>query len=1148
MKTAFRNNIALLSLGLIAGCWLTPSVNAAATDITDIPLPVTSSVAPNLMFMVDNSGSMGNIVPDSPFNSSTTYTTCPAANVFSGGAATVLGARTPTNSFTLAVTVSDGSLWINDGSAWYRFGTGAGQKCFDPALYYDMGLNADTNSGGYNYSWNYSSIYSGNYLNWYLSDTTNHNIADTFSNGTRKTGTQTRLEIAKTAAKSVIAGLSKVRVGLFSYTLNDGGRLYEVMGDLDAAKRTAMNTAIDNLTASNWTPLAETLSDIGRYYATGYTGNLTLHPGGTSSSVSVASTFNNHTYTNLSGVTTPPAPIQYWCQKSFAILMTDGLPTQDQNISADLQEYYGYCTANPGSCSGGFGKRTGEYYETSNSSDYLDDVANALYDIDLRPDLAPPSPATKTNKNNVLTYTIGFADPMLTTTTLLSRAALYGGGLSMMATNASSLVSAFQQAADDILAKDGSAAAVAVANAHVTNTDNASYATSYNSGNWTGDVIAYPINTSTGIPDIMSPIWNTGCASPAAWVDPGDHSKGVLGCSAQVLLDARTTASRYIFTNNDTSSCRANCGIPFQPTTAGGASGVDKLSTAQQTRLNTPSQTDGAAVVDYLRGDRTGETTTYRSRAHLLGDTIDSEPLVVREPDQNYIDSGYSSFKSTNANRQRLVIQAANDGMVHAFNALSGAEEWAYVPNMLITDVNDPNNASTSILNTRTAKTNFNHYFLIDGTPVSGDADFNNTQGASGTADWHTIVVGGFGKGGRGYYALDVTTPTATSEANAALKALWEFPRSIVNATQRASATQNIGYTFGKPIITKTTAAGWVVLVTSGYNNGTTTGGDGYGHLYVINAKTGDLIADLVTPQCRTDVTASAANSQANPCGLTFINGYVESRDINNLVEYVYAGDLYGNVWSFNLTGSTVASWSVTKLAVLRSGANSTDPVQPITTVPELAKININNVDRYFVYVGTGQYLGKSDLPCPPSPATCAWTPNAQSTQTQTMYGLVDPRTGTTLPDPLRGSLVAQTFTTSGTTRTFSNNTINFTNKKGWYVDFTGGERIITDPALAAGALVFTSNIPNTTPCMPGGSSWIYAIDYQTGGQISGATWGGQFLSSALASRPVLVQLPDGSIKALVRLSDATTVTKGIPIPATASGGKRVSWRELLDN
>ncbi len=224
-------------------------------------------------------------------------------------------------------------------------------------------------------------------------------------------------------------------------------------------------------------------------------------------------------------------------------------------------------------------------------------------------------------------------------------------------------------------------------------------------------------------------------------------------------------------------------------------------------------------------------------------------------------------------------------------------------------------------------------------------------------------------------------------------------------------------------------------------------------------------------------------------------------------------------------------------MAILKDGSGTT---QPVTTVPDLAKISILGADRRFVYVGTGQYLGDSDV---------------STTGTQTMYGLVDDLSnpgGTTpvIGDPVRGNLQQQTLTVSGTTRTGSANTVDFATRKGWYVDMPStGERINTDPAIALGALVFTSNIPNNDVCTPGGSSWLNIIDYKTGGILTGSTvtWSSTYLGEALGSRVVLIKLPSGEVKAVVRKSDVTTVVIGVPLPAATLAGRRVSWRELLN-
>lgn len=790
-----------------------------------------------------------------------------------------------------------------------------------------------------------------------------------------------------------------------------------------------------------------------------------------------------------------PSPIAYSCQQNFVMMVTDGLPTGKTDGTL-------YSAAD----------RTNTYNAVTGTWSFGTAATDAINAVTA---LRTTTNSTKATPYDIETYILALGDTVANAdaVAVMNAMANAGGtGSALFANNSSTFQSAIGQITDNITAKTGASAAVSVANAHVTSSDNASYASSYNSGTWAGDLDAFAIDILTGLPSSTS-LWTSG--------------------SAQTQLDSLTPASRKIVTSTATSG--AIGGIQFQPTTATTAT---KLSSAQQTLLNTPSVTpvDGAAVISYLRGDRSGETAgTYRSRAHLLGDIVNAEPVLVREPRADYADAGYlgtaTTFKESNANRTRMVYQSANDGMLHAFNATTGAEEWAFVPNLVFAN-----------LNNLSSKANFTHKYYVDGTPATGDVDFKNVDGATGGGtEWHTVLVGGLGKGGRGYYALDVTTPAAATEAAAAAKVLWEFPNSISNSATRASVTLNMGYSFGKPIIVKTVAKGWVVLITSGYNNGTNagdSGGDGRGHLYVINPKTGDLLKDIPTTGCN-------STPATTPCGLAQISAYVENTAVDNTTDFVYGGDLSGNMWRFDFSGNSVASWSVSKLAVLKDAGGG---VQPITTTPELAKIKINGSDKRFVYIGTGQYLGDTDVPCPGTGCPAGKSENTHATQTQTMYALVDDTTST-LTDPLRSVLQQQTLTTVGTKRTITNNTVDFSTKKGWYVDLpSAGERISVDPALAAGALVFTSNIPDSTICVPGGSSWLYFFDYKTGGLVtqSSATWSGTAIGQTLASRPVLIQLPSGKIVVLIRRSDATTIKEDAPLPAGSSGGKRVTWREIL--
>ncbi len=157
-----------------------------------------------------------------------------------------------------------------------------------------------------------------------------------------------------------------------------------------------------------------------------------------------------------------------------------------------------------------------------------------------------------------------------------------------------------------------------------------------------------------------------------------------------------------------------------------------------------------------------------------------------------------------------------------AIDAATGDEKWAYIPNLVFSN-----------LKTLSSKV-YHHLFYVDSTPAVGDVAINN--GSS----WRTLLVGGLNAGGRGYYALDITNPNVANETELASKVLWEFP----NASTPSATANNVGLSFGKPVLAKTKAAGWVVLVTSGYNN---SNGDGKGHLFVLNPDTGALIRDIPT-------------------------------------------------------------------------------------------------------------------------------------------------------------------------------------------------------------------------------------------------------------------------------------------------------------
>ncbi len=384
-----------------------------------------------------------------------------------------------------------------------------------------------------------------------------------------------------------------------------------------------------------------------------------------------------------------------------------------------------------------------------------------------------------------------------------------------------------------------------------------------------------------------------------------------------------------------------------------------------------------------------------------------------------------------------------------------------------------------------------------------------------------------------------------------ASKILWEFPSSA-NPTH-TSVAKNVGYSFGKPVVTKTKAAGWVVIIPAGYENGDETGGDGRGYLFVLNPANGNLIAAVSTDDAADALTA--AERLQYPLGLAHIVGYADNADVDNTLKTAYGGDLHGNVWRFDFRGAATSDWKAVKLATLASNTAGTTR-QPVTSEPELGIVS----GKLVVYVGTGKYFGDKDIP----DTTGRY---GSAVQTQTIYALWDDLTlsAPNITSQRSGTLVGQTAVRDSVAGTVSiNPTVNavtgkaFTTneifgggKRGWYVDLPeSAERVVTNPSLGLGVITFTTNIPSgVDPCLPGGSSWVWSLDYRTGTAIvSGTTTypAARSLGLALASRPVLVKLPTGKVQGLIRKSDATTTSQTIPTSGGTISGKRKSWREVI--
>jgi type IV pilus assembly protein PilY1 len=735
----------------------------------------------------------------------------------------------------------------------------------------------------------------------------------------------------------------------------------------------------------------------------------------------------------------------------------------------------------------------------------------------------------------------------------LWHAGVNGRGAYYSATDPETLATGLSNALSSLDERRGAAAAAATSTLNPVAGNNSAFVASYSTVSWKGNLESRSINVDTGLVNenadwCVETIPADTCDAPSflqedtagdasAWycVTPGANScaNGILDgtdCKVPVAtactgtmtaMVTDTTDTRKIWTSGANATTLNNFKLPvdggdlnpadFNATKLAGltqwASYV--VDAAATPAVNQPTDAV-ASIVDYLRGQKGKEFSKgypddlFRSRDATLGDAIESQPAYIAAPTFKYVDTGYDAFKTANASRGGTIYIGSNDGMLHAFNASNGNERWAFVPSMVIPKLWKLADRDYAI----------NHEYYVNGSPVISDI----YDGSS----WKTILVAGLNGGGRGYYALDITNPAAPVH-------LWDFS---------PAQDTDLGFSFGRPVVTKKADGTWVVLVTSGYNNGSTDGagnanspaGNGKGYLYVLNANTGAKISKIAT----------ATGTASIPSGLAQISAYASDGEKNNEAVFVYGGDLLGNLWRFDINAG-----SVVKFAVLKDSNGGS--AQPITTKPEIGNVLASNGLHRVVYVGTGQYLSEDDL---------------TDTQIQTIYAIKDDdlpgSTGTTTLDAhATSALVQQTFTVSSTQRVATSpaQTVNFATQRGWLVDFPAGERINVAPQLVQGTLLVPTTVPSNTVCSPGGESWLNFFDYRNGGAVGSGGVVGVKASGLIVGMNVFYITDPVTGKIVPKVNVVTGLDptpKLVPDPVFSTSGsgfqkKRAIWRELIE-
>ena len=537
---------------------------------------------------------------------------------------------------------------------------------------------------------------------------------------------------------------------------------------------------------------------------------------------------------------------------------------------------------------------------------------------------------------------------------------------------------------------------------------------------WTGDVYEKALDPLTGSP-----------TGPAIW-------------SAAANLDVKASGlgwstARLIATWDPALAGNLGAGTPFQ---------WGSLDAAQQALLQ-PSDTNGNNRLNYLRGNTLLEKRNpggiFRNRSHLLGDVVNSQPMYVGAPNDVYFSSSYRAFVAENSTRTPMLYAGANDGMLHAFVASTGNEQFAFVPNAVF----------ANLISLTDPLYNQNHRYFVDGSPKVADVQFLDQS-------WHTLLVGGEGGGGKSIYAIDVTKPqTLTTEAAVVNAILWEFADAPAGVP-----SGDLGLTYSEPVVAPVNLTGmpFAVFFGNGYNSL-----NNHSVLYALNPKTGATLAKI-------DLCAAVPSACSNtaPQGLSSVSIGSSDGLVGSAITQIYAGDLQGNLWAVDVSGSNVAAWTVRLLFQARDVSGN---MQPVTTAPVVTlHPNFPRLLGNFVMIGTGQLLQAADL---------------ASTATQSIYGIWDKPNNTTVAS--RPTLTSQTLSALSASTTGlpqdvlidTRNTVNWQTKFGWTIDLiVPGQRIVTQPQLLNGAFLTALNTPPANSCTAVFSSDFLEVNYATGGSF----------------------------------------------------------------
>jgi len=768
---------------------------------------------------------------------------------------------------------------------------------------------------------------------------------------------------------------------------------------------------------------------------------------------------------------------QYSCRQNFTILTTDGYWNSLSGLPGEQDNQDGVKITGPGDRSYQYLK--GAPYASS-ASDTLADVAMRYWKNDLRTDLTNDVPTNGSDPGfwqHMVTF--GIAIGLAGNTGFKSVAEVPANFSSWPNPNDDEdgdriddlLHAAVNGRGQFVSAGDPEAFARGLSNALAAITERIGSFSNVSANSTSLDTGAQVFQAS-----YISGVW-TGQVAAYAVTNQVVSSDPTWRASEGV-----PTSNRKVFSSNGT----AGTVFPAGATTA-------QLAALTRTGVNDYPVTaaNNAAYIAGARNLEQSQGGSLRNRNYLFGDVVNSSPAYVKDTETIYV--------------------GANDGMLHAISAINGSELFTFIPSGI----------NWSDLG-QISRPDYAHRFFVDGPMVVSTRAQTPSQ---------NVLVGALGKGGKGLFALDVTNPATFSARS------YKWETSASNA--------NIGLVQSRPVIAKLNDGSTAVIVANGINST-----NGHAVLMIYNLQTGALIKEIDTG------VGSGVDGSASSNGLFAPTGW--DADGNGTVDYVYGGDMLGNVWKFDISGAATSNWVVSGGAPLFQAVDSNGAAQPITS--GLSVSMHPTTYQTWVMFGTGRLMTVGDM---------------SNKSVQTLYGFIDDGSAKTRRGA-NANLTGRSVVASGSyggypVRSFEPKTALPTGSKGWYVDLlqpgtngstAQGERVVSDSQVVGDVLIVSSVIPTSEACQPDGKGYLNALDAftgtSTGPSLFDLNGDGSYTDEVLTSDGA--KLPIGSVDLGVGMPTLADVLRGIAVLGGSSGGRakvnvretrnvgRVSWREIINN